>query len=105
MAITMDKVRATLEEERELLLQGLEREPELGDRTADVADVATTRIEQLTDDRERQRRQERIAQIDAALERMEQGTWGTCVGCGGSIPKARLQALPTATTCVACASR
>ncbi|MGY4643787.1 TraR/DksA family transcriptional regulator [Cellulomonas sp. URHB0016] len=45
----------------------------------------------------------RLAEVDAALERLEAGTYGTCARCGGRIPPARLEARPTATRCVACA--
>ncbi len=40
----------------------------------------------------------------AALERLDQGTFGDCEQCGESIPKARLDALPYARCCVRCAS-
>lgn len=41
-----------------------------------------------------------IAQIDAALERIEQGNYGICLGSGKPIPKARLEAIPWARYCV-----
>ncbi len=37
-----------------------------------------------------------VGQIDAALERIEDGTFGTCVTSGAPIPKARLRAIPWA---------
>ncbi len=43
-----------------------------------------------------------LAHIENALERMRQGTYGKCEGCGGSIPLARLQALPYAVMCIHC---
>ncbi|QZN85877.1 TraR/DksA C4-type zinc finger protein [Cellulomonas sp. C5510] len=48
---------------------------------------------------------ERIAEVDAALDRLDRGTYGTCERCGQPIPVERLRALPAARTCVACASR
>ncbi len=48
---------------------------------------------------------ERLRDIDAALERLAAGTYGTCTRCGRAIPAERLLALPTARTCVACAGR
>ena len=106
MARTRAHVRAALEREREQLLEGLAPQGpgEIGD-TADVADVATSRIEQFTEDRERIRRQERVEQIEAAMARIDAGTWGVCERCGEKIAAARMQALPTATLCVACASK
>jgi DnaK suppressor protein len=44
-----------------------------------------------------------IRVILAALERIENGTYGDCDICGGTIGDARLQAIPEATRCVDCA--
>lgn len=43
--------------------------------------------------------------IQAALERIEQGTFGSCEACGEPIGQARLDALPTARRCVPCQER
>ena len=43
-----------------------------------------------------------LTRIEYALERMREGQFGTCEGCGTSIPMARLNALPYATYCIAC---
>jgi len=45
----------------------------------------------------------RLAELDAALQRVDRGTFGTCERCGDAIPDARLLARPTARTCVPCA--
>ena len=42
-----------------------------------------------------------IREIDQALERIQQGTYGTCAACGEAIPEERLDAVPYATLCVA----
>jgi RNA polymerase-binding protein DksA len=44
-----------------------------------------------------------LAEIRAALARMEAGSYGTCRRCGEEIPAQRLRALPTALECVECA--
>ena len=41
--------------------------------------------------------------IRAALNRIEAGGYGLCTKCGDAINPARLEALPTATTCIKCA--
>lgn len=46
--------------------------------------------------------QAHVAAIDAALARVDSGTYGTCESCGNAIPEARLEALPEATLCVSC---
>ena len=40
--------------------------------------------------------------IDAALARLDEGTYGKCENCGQDIPFERLEARPTATLCVTC---
>lgn len=42
----------------------------------------------------------RVARIQAALERMERGTYGTCAVCGKAIAPERLEALPDTAWCV-----
>ena len=48
--------------------------------------------------------QDLLSQVATALEKIQDGTYGTCAECGKPIPVARLEALPSATLCVACAS-
>ena len=45
-----------------------------------------------------------VVEIDRALQKIEDGTYGVCEQCGESIPEARLQALPYAALCVTCKS-
>lgn len=46
-----------------------------------------------------------ISEIDAALERIEDGSYGTCSNCGEEIPSARLEANPWASLCIDCKRR
>lgn len=46
-----------------------------------------------------------LAEVEAALARLEAGTYGVCERCGEPICEARLDALPAARTCIGCASR
>jgi DnaK suppressor protein len=43
-----------------------------------------------------------IRLIDAALERIQAGSYGQCLDCGVDIPGARLHAAPEAPRCIAC---
>lgn len=43
--------------------------------------------------------------VDDALHRIDDGTYGECMDCGGDIPRARLEAYPTAVRCTQCQSR
>jgi RNA polymerase-binding transcription factor DksA len=46
-----------------------------------------------------------VADLDAALARVDAGTYGICAVCGREIPAERLVARPSARTCVGCAGR
>lgn len=45
-----------------------------------------------------------IAQIEAAISRMELGTYGQCTECGNDISEPRLAAMPYAAKCIDCAA-
>ena len=45
-----------------------------------------------------------LSEVDAAIERLEAGAYGTCESCGQPIAPARLEARPVARTCIKCAS-
>jgi DnaK suppressor protein len=48
--------------------------------------------------------EQHLREVDAARRRWEAGTYGVCEVCGALLPPGRLEARPTARTCVACAS-
>jgi RNA polymerase-binding transcription factor DksA len=48
---------------------------------------------------------DRLDRIEAALEKIADGSYGACDECGGRIPKARLEIIPDTPYCVKCASR
>lgn len=48
------------------------------------------------------REAEELTAIDAALNRIEAGTYGECVDCGVKIPAARLDASPEVARCIPC---
>lgn len=58
-------------------------------------------LEQAMDERETAA----LRDIDAALQRIADGTYGLCVDCGAEIPAARLHAAPTTLRCLACQQR
>ncbi|QSB17200.1 TraR/DksA C4-type zinc finger protein [Natronosporangium hydrolyticum] len=45
---------------------------------------------------------ERTTQVERALERLDEGSYGWCERCGDAIPVERLAAFPSATRCVTC---
>ncbi len=46
-----------------------------------------------------------LAAIDAALQRLDEGTYGKCQRCGQQISEERLEAIPYATLCIDCKRR
>jgi DnaK suppressor protein len=46
----------------------------------------------------------RLAELDLAIRRVEGGDYGRCEACGKPIGDERLEAIPTASTCIACAT-
>jgi len=46
-----------------------------------------------------------LEEVEAALERIEQGTFGTCQNCGREISSQRLDAIPYTSLCIECARR
>ena len=66
---------------------------------ADPGHVERDRVTVLT----AQARQ-RIDDVEAALGRLDRGTYGACRSCRRPIPVVRLEAVPEATQCVSCAS-
>jgi hypothetical protein len=84
--------RSMLEERRAECVR--QRGLALVDTVASVPDpVAMARSAQLL---------RTIEEIDAALARLEAGTYGRCVSCGKAIPMERLEFRPFAAGCVTC---
>lgn len=110
----MDPVRSRLEAEREAVLTRLAR------LTGDFdAVVAASRDSNADDEHDpegatiafersqlgtlvRQVR-DHLGDVEAALRRLDAGTYGVCESCGGTIGEDRLEARPVARTCIRCA--
>jgi RNA polymerase-binding protein DksA len=73
--------------------------------TDDPADMAADTYEQDFSLNMLGRAQVELAGITQALDRIEKRSYGLCLDCSQPIPIARLEALPTAGTCVACKSK
>jgi DnaK suppressor protein len=76
-----------------------------GDAGDDQADVGAKTFEREHELALTHNARELLAQTERALARIEAGTYGSCESCGQAIGKARLQAFPRATLCVACKQR
>ncbi len=71
----------------------------------DQADAGTKTFEREQELSIANNRLDLLTQMERAIERIDAGTYGRCESCGNPIPKARLQAFPSATLCVACKQR
>ncbi|MDR1957916.1 MAG: TraR/DksA family transcriptional regulator [Planctomycetaceae bacterium] len=69
-----------------------------------LADVGTDNYEQEFTLSLVQNSSGTLQEIDAALERINEGTYGQCENCECRIPKARLKAIPYTALCVNCAA-
>jgi DnaK suppressor protein len=77
----------------------------VGDAGNDQADVGAKTFEREHELALTHNARELLAQNERALASIDAGTYGTCESCGEAIGKARLQAFPRATLCVACKQR
>ncbi|MDP9304360.1 MAG: TraR/DksA C4-type zinc finger protein [Actinomycetota bacterium] len=113
-AIETGRFRETLVEERkrvEAAIQNLHAEhpgslaEDSGEETAydnHLADTATETYDRELDYTLEENSEHVLAEIDAALKRIEEGTYGTCTNCDRPIVVERLEALPWATLCIDC---
>jgi DnaK suppressor protein len=105
------EVRKRLEEERTNLLaemdalaidnQNQDDDYGVGNHMADDATEVFTRERDLA---LRNNTQDLLAQVEVALQRLDEGTYGICARCGNAINPERLEALPYATYCITCQS-
>jgi RNA polymerase-binding protein DksA len=71
----------------------------------DQADVGSTTLERDHEMSLANNARDMLDQIQRALAKIDDGTYGVCESCGNAIGKGRLQAFPRATLCVSCKER
>jgi RNA polymerase-binding protein DksA len=67
-----------------------------------LADSATATLNREIDYTLEENSEHVLAAIEEALNRIEEGTFGTCVRCGRAIAEERLEAIPYTTRCIDC---
>jgi len=77
----------------------------VGDAGDDQADAGAKTFQREHELALTQNARELLELSERALARIDEGTFGVCASCGQPIGKARLQAFPRATLCVACKQR
>lgn len=107
--IDTQAIRKRLEEERASLVgdidsldvenQSQEDNAGISNHPADEATEVFTRERDLT---LRENAGDMLEQVDSALQRLDDGVYGTCARCGKQINPERLEALPSAAYCITC---
>ena len=113
MSIDTAHFRAELEQHRARLQKTIahhdiggasltEETGELMSSSADnhLADTASETYEREFDEGVEEDAQAQLRDVEAALQRIEDGTFGTCSVCGKPIPVERLEAVPSTTLCI-----
>ena len=102
----IEKIKQQLLEMREEIINRLQKakeENQKGQRDiGDQGDAATDAINRETSLALENRDLEVLREIDYALKKMENGTYGICESCGDEIPIERLKVLPFARYCLEC---
>jgi DnaK suppressor protein len=112
--IALSEFRALLDEERGRIADAIaflhEENPrtiadelgELAGRGTDnhLGDMATVTFDRELDEGLEEGAQQTLTQIDRALAKLDDGTYGMCERCGKAISEERLRARPSATLCI-----
>ena len=67
-----------------------------------LADIATHTYDRELDSTLEESEEVHLAHVEAALTRIDAGTYGICENCGRPIQPARLEAMPWVTLCIDC---
>jgi RNA polymerase-binding protein DksA len=115
LAVDVQRFRDSLLTERRRVLGAIENLHEenpgsLSDETGELvigvdnhpADTATETFDRELEYTLEENSEHVLRDIDDALKRIEDGTYGTCTNCGKQIPEERLEARPWATLCIDC---
>jgi RNA polymerase-binding protein DksA len=113
-AIDTDRFRTMLEDERGRVVAAIdnlhnEHPGSISDETGEdavydnhLADTATETYDRELDYSLEENSEHVLAEINAALKRIDDGTYGQCSNCATQIPEERLEARPYATLCIDC---
>jgi len=111
-----EELKKKLEQQREDLLRDLKQEEsmeiglaqgaegEAGGYSSHIADDASNTFEREKDITLERTLSGLLADVEDALAKLDEGTFGKCEECGRPIGLARLQALPYARLCISCKS-
>jgi DnaK suppressor protein len=109
MALDIEKYRKRLIEERDRLNQEISPVSELAEPVSDQSEITAADAPLMGEIKDVQfeiadMKTHRLQQVLAALQSIDDGTYGTCIRCGKPIDPHRLDADPAAMTCMDCLS-
>ena len=105
--IALLEIRQTLVKRREALRRALASDLNLlrelrSSTPGDTVDAALDSVQDEISSQLAEVERRELGRVEYALERMHEGQFGICKGCGNIIPTARLNALPYAIYCITC---
>jgi DnaK suppressor protein len=99
----LEKYRATLEAKKEEIADALKNREDIAiEKTADAIDEVQLAGERELAIRNLDRGSGLLRKVRAALARVEDGSYGTCMHCDDEISPKRLKAVPWAPFCIRC---
>jgi len=113
MSVDVDDVRTRLLDERERVLaevallkddlaHSIEEAFDEDGNDSHLADSASETVDREIEQSLGYNAEHLLAAVDAALTRLDKGTYGSCVRCGKPVGEERLAALPYAAKCIEC---
>lgn len=108
--LDLSAVRSRLEAERDEAagqVAGLAERPELGSAQGfgkRIGDGTIEAVSRLTEIGVGASLESTLARVERGLAKLDEGTYGLCDSCGKPISAARLDAIPSAVLCIACAT-
>jgi DnaK suppressor protein len=106
MDARLEKVyKMLIEQKREILQKIQGKKSQLPEQTGDFIDIAMDSLEYELSYIFEEREREKLQNIDEALARIKEGTYGECDECGDDIDLERLLALPFTRLCLDCKAK
>lgn len=104
---SIERIRKSLEARQRDLRHGLaqarrEMLAESANQVMDEGDRANASLARETDVNQKARKRASLDEIDAALRRISEGTFGQCLNCEQEINAQRLEAIPWVRFCITC---
>ncbi len=101
----LEDVRDELDRSLAVLNGAHQKYPLVADYPQDPADAGTNLAESDRSEAILAAARARRALVVDALRRLEEGSYGTCLDCGGPVPEGRLEAKPEAARCLTCQAK